>query len=362
MQARESLIASATTLLRTTSEVMRRMLPQEAASPLERRVQAVRRLVSRVAAGDLEVLIAGKPAVGTSSLSSTLATAVGAQGQACDNRFLFTVVGEATLDDPLADERFLSAFAVIVVLDSEPYAHEVARLERLKAAAPDTPIFVFVNKLDVLQYMHGAALPRVEARIRDKVAPFVTNVATDVVFGSAVVNEGPAAWTTAPIARLVSAALPFAEAHATLHTRLVSRVHTFVLAIREEAARLHVVEHAGVAARRPLRRATLADVAASVGAIMSVDGDEASVTSMVRAVQRRVGDRAPASWPWRGLADRLICAAPWSTAGIRRRRYSRVMGFGEAAIETARTQSRSAVDVLRAAGHSSNGHQDQRAI
>jgi hypothetical protein len=354
-RANDALIQSASALLRATSDAYHRALPPEAIDTLDRQVEAVQRLVSRISAGVIDVLVVGKPSVGRSSLVGALAAALSAprsmpqdspptlsaegEVEVDGNRIVFTTVSDTALDDPLMDECVLAAFAVIVVLDSEPYAHEVKRFEQLIAAVPGVPIFVFVNKLDVLQYMHGADLSRVEARIREKVAPFVADARRDVVFGSATAIGGHPAWASQSIGNLVSAVLAPDDADSVLNERLTRRVRAFVLSVREEAARVQVTQHAILGARHRLRRAALVELATSVAAIMGVDDGAISMSSMVDAVHRRFGEGDPASHRWRDFADRLICAAPWSSTGIRRRRYSRLIRFGEIAIEMARAHA-----------------------
>ena len=166
-------------------------------------------------------------------------------------------------------------------------------------------MFVFVNKLDVLQYMHGVDLPRVEARIRDKIARLVEDADRDVVFGCAAISD-ERAWASAAISRLLAAALPLHQAGAVLNIRLTNRVRASVAAVRQEAAMLHVPRRAILAAHHPLRHAALSKLIATVAAIMGVEARSEAMSSMIGAVHRQFNAREGTSSLWVRFVDRIL--------------------------------------------------------
>lgn len=95
------------------------------------------------------------------------------------------IMGDQILEELALDEA-KKAHGIIFVLDGEPYGPELKLFDIVHKATPQTPKFVFVNKMDSLEAAYTEEeIGEIKGRVSDKMQKYVGSP-EDIVYGSAL--------------------------------------------------------------------------------------------------------------------------------------------------------------------------------
>jgi molecular chaperone DnaK len=237
-------------------------------------LDTVEELIRRIETGYVWISLYGRVNVGKSSIGNSLigedAFEVGPLHdvtsavhfrpleQRKGNKFMIVDVPGflgKEINEQTAREEAQKAHGLIFVLEGEPLEAELKLFDYVKQVAPSTPIWVFVNKLDVLKYVHRNALPTVQERIREKMAKYVVDPQTDILFGDARRLEGNE-WVRQPLDELMNRLYDDAGLFGDIMNildpaeraeRATAEIKEKVLAIRERTARSVIKAYATAA-------------------------------------------------------------------------------------------------------------------
>jgi hypothetical protein len=92
-------------------------------------------------------------------------------------------------DDEEAKQNIRRSHVKILVIDDQPYEPELDLFRWATELMPGLPTVVFFNKYDKFQNQPRVDKERILEVIKSKMRPFVKNVETDIVFGSASVFD-----------------------------------------------------------------------------------------------------------------------------------------------------------------------------
>jgi hypothetical protein len=341
-------------------------------------LDVVEELIRRIQTGYVWITLFGKVGVGKSSVGNSLAgddafevapthdTTTTAQFRPLERRksskyMLVDVPGGLgnRANEQTAREEAQKAHGLIFVLDGEPLGAELELFDYVKEVASSTPIWVFVNKLEVLKYMHRNDLPAVQQRIREKMAKYVDNPQQDILFGDARRLEGDA-WVRQPLDRLLNRLYDDAGTFgdtmnivdpAGRAEHAIGEIREKVFAIRERAARSVIKAYAmatvvggAVPFDQILTIPTLTILSSHIARIMGKAEDAGSLKDHTVRVWREVVPRM-----WKDFA--VIAAADFgfSVFGLAtgtsvlmglldatllgKSRWARMTAFGETVLE-----------------------------
>ena len=88
-------------------------------------------------------------------------------------------------DDEEAKDNIRRSHVKILVIDDQPYEPELELFRWATKLMPGLPTVVFFNKFDKFQNQPRSDKERILEAVRSKMRPFVNNVETDIIFGSA---------------------------------------------------------------------------------------------------------------------------------------------------------------------------------
>lgn len=205
---------------------------------------------------------AGKSSLGNSLLKadvyqvdSRLGTKVQANGSTqLDNWDIKDTPGimNNLADDNEAKENIRRAHVKIFVIDGEPYEPELELFRWATQLMPGLPTVVFFNKYDEFQRKPRTDKERILEVIKSKMRPFVKNIETDLVFGSAslVDPDTDSYKRQPPPTQLMDWLYNHADYASTLINILdpakqaLTNIDNNVLQVREQVARTIVAQYA----------------------------------------------------------------------------------------------------------------------
>lgn len=152
----------------------------------------------------VRIVLMGKVNAGKSSLANSLlkadvyqtdaiqGTAIKANGSIqLDSWMIHDTPGimNNLADDEEAKKNIRRSHVKILVIDDQPYEPELELFQWATKLMPGLPTVVFFNKYDKFQNQPRADKERILEIIKLKMKPFVKNIETDIVFGSASLFE-----------------------------------------------------------------------------------------------------------------------------------------------------------------------------
>lgn len=367
-----------------------KLSPQEITAA-RAQLDVVEELLRRIETGYIWVALFGKVNVGKSSIANSLiGDDVFEVGPVHDvtgsvnfrplearqgSKFMMVDVpgtlGKGT-NEQTAREEAKKAHGLIFVTEGEPLEPELRLFDYVKQVAPSTPIWVFVNKLEVLAFQFGEDLPAVEQRIREKMAKYVGDPEKDILFGNARRLEGKA-WVRQPIAelmnRLYDDAGMFGDIMNVLDPaeraeRASAEIREKVLAIREKTARTVIKAYAMAAVAGGVipfdQIATipaLTILSSHIARIMGKADDAGSLKDHTVRVWREVVPRMWKDFAVIAAADVMfsivglltgtfVLTGAADAALLGKQRWARMTAFGETVLELTKHDFRwSSLDV-----------------
>jgi small GTP-binding protein len=155
-------------------------------------------------------------------------------------------------DDEEAKENIRRSHVKILVIDDQPYEPELELFRWATKLMPGLPTVVFFNKYDKFQNQPRADKERILEEVKSKVRPFINNVETDIVFGSASLfdSNSDSYKRQPPPGELMNWLYNHADYSSTLIKVLdpakqaLTNIECNVLQVRERVARRIVTEYA----------------------------------------------------------------------------------------------------------------------
>ncbi|MDM3844311.1 MAG: hypothetical protein PT116_04515 [Aphanizomenon gracile PMC638.10] len=155
-------------------------------------------------------------------------------------------------DDEEAKENIRRAHVKILVIDDQPYEPELELFRWATKIMPGLPTVVFFNKYDKFQNQPRADKERILEVIKSKMKPFVNNIETDIVFGSASLFDADSeSYKRQPPPKdLMNWLYNHADYSSTLikvidpAKQALTNIESNILQVRERVARRIVTEYA----------------------------------------------------------------------------------------------------------------------
>ena len=215
----------------------------------------------------IRIVVMGKVNAGKSSLSNSLlkadvyktdviqGTAIKANGSIkLDKWEIHDTPGimHNLADDEEAKEDIRRAHVKILVIDYQPYEPELELFRWATKIMPGLPTVVFFNKYDKFQNQPRADKERILEVIKSKMKPFVNNIETDIVFGSASLFDADSeSYKRQPPPKdLMNWLYNHADYSSTLikvidpAKQALTNIESNILQVREQVARRIVTEYA----------------------------------------------------------------------------------------------------------------------
>jgi small GTP-binding protein len=283
----------------------------------------------------IRVVVMGKVNAGKSSLANSLlkadvyqtdaiqGTAIKANGSIkLDKWEIHDTPGimNNLADDEEAKENIRRAHVKILVIDDQPYEPELELFRWATQLMPGLPTVIFFNKYDKFHNQPRIDKERILEVIKSKMKPFVKNIETDIVYGSASLfdSDSESYKRQPPPKDLMDWLYNQADYTSTLvkvidpANQALTNIESNVLQVREQVARRIVNEYAegnATSALIPFSSVTifpvrLNDMNLTICEIMGVPPEKMQSAESVSKVF------------WEGVWSAAKVEAFWSLAGL----------------------------------------------
>ncbi|MEM7556673.1 MAG: GTPase domain-containing protein [Cyanobacteria bacterium P01_A01_bin.84] len=155
-------------------------------------------------------------------------------------------------DDEKAKESIRRAHVKILVIDEQPYEPELELFQWATKLMPGLPTVIFFNKYDKFQNQPRADKERIIEKIKSKMKPFVNDIETDIIFGSASLFDSDSdSYNRQPQPKkLIDWLYNHADYSSTLikvidpANQALTNIESNVLQVREQVARRILIDYA----------------------------------------------------------------------------------------------------------------------